>query len=304
MLTTENFIKRSKISHGDKYDYSLTQYKGKKVKVEIICKIHGIFKQLPINHRGGQGCPECGGSKKSTTELFIKKAIEIYGDKYNYDLVEYVNSKYKVNILCKEHGIFTQIPNDHLKGSGCNKCGGTHKSTTEIFIRKSIEIHGKTYDYELVDYKTNHIYVYILCKDHGIFKQKPNDHLSGYGCPKCSNKSKGEITILDYLIKNNIKYKSQYTFDDLKYKKPLKFDFGILDNNNKLLYLIEYNGIQHYEHIKFYHKTEEDFELSKYKDNLKINYCSRNNLNLLMIKYNEPIEEKLNKIFYKKHLTI
>ena len=56
---------------------------------------------------------------------FIAKAKDKYGDKYNYDKVEYLHSKSKVIITCPEHGDFLQSPNQHLKkrGTGCTKCG-------------------------------------------------------------------------------------------------------------------------------------------------------------------------------------
>lgn len=61
-------------------------------------------------------------TKRYTKEEFIKKAISIYGDVYDYSKVEYVNSKTKVCIICPEHGAFWQRPTDHLSGRGCVKC--------------------------------------------------------------------------------------------------------------------------------------------------------------------------------------
>jgi len=59
-LTTEEFIERAKKIHGDKYDYSEVNYINAKIKVEIICKIHGHFFKNPFDHLSGQGCPLCG----------------------------------------------------------------------------------------------------------------------------------------------------------------------------------------------------------------------------------------------------
>ena len=69
--------------------------------------------------------------RKLTTEEFIKKAIEIHGDRYDYSLVDYKTSVKKVKIICKKHGVFRQIPNDHLRGSGCPRCN-TGKSGIKI----------------------------------------------------------------------------------------------------------------------------------------------------------------------------
>ena len=131
-------------------------------------------------------------SKKLTKEEFIKRAREIHGDKYDYSKVEYVDCKSKVIIICPEHGEFEQIPDSHLHGSGCPKCGGTSKSNTEEFIEKAKEIHGDKYDYSKVDYKGNKSKVIIICPEHGEFEQIPDSHLRECGCPTCSNKRKGE----------------------------------------------------------------------------------------------------------------
>ncbi len=58
-----------------------------------------------------------------TTEMFIERAVVIHGNKYDYSLVEYVNSKTKVKIICPNHGVFEQFPTGHLQGNGCFHCG-------------------------------------------------------------------------------------------------------------------------------------------------------------------------------------
>ena len=69
-LTTEEFIEKSFLIHGDKYDYSLVEYRGSNEKIIIICKEHGEFEKTPNNHLRGQGCPECSTkyNKKSKAE--------------------------------------------------------------------------------------------------------------------------------------------------------------------------------------------------------------------------------------------
>ena len=59
-LTTEEFIKKAREVHRDKYDYSKVEYVNSKVKVTIICPEHGEFSQFPQKHLLGQGCPNCG----------------------------------------------------------------------------------------------------------------------------------------------------------------------------------------------------------------------------------------------------
>lgn len=106
---------------------------------------------------------------------------------------------------------------------------------------------------------------------------------------KCSS-SYGEKIIYSILKENNIKFITQKTFDGCKFKKSLKFDFYLPDYNT----CIEYNGEQHYRSVDFY-GGDEGYELSKIRDNIKNNYCLNNNINLLIIKYNDDIISKLEK---------
>jgi len=190
--TTEEFIAKAKEVHGDRYDYSPTRYVNSRTKVDIRCFEHGVFKQRPGDHLSGKGCPECGGSRKLSTEEFIARAKEVHGDRYGYSPTRYMGSKTKVSILCPEHGVFKQTPNDHLKGHGCPKCGkeqeaNARRSSTEEFIAKAKEVHGDRYGYTLTCYTDSATKVDIYCFEHGVFQQTPNDHLSGRGCPRCSS---------------------------------------------------------------------------------------------------------------------
>jgi len=198
--TTETFINRSKDTHGDKYDYSLTEYVSSREKVIIVCSEHGKFEQEPVSHIRGRGCPQCGieartETKTKTQEQFIKEAVEIHGGKYDYSLVEYTNNKGKIKSICPEHGIFEQTSNSHLSGHGCPKCHLEKVHTLKLgttlkFIDKAVNVHGDKYEYKKTEYGVNSKEnVTITCKHHGDFQQMPNSHLSGQGCPKCGKES-------------------------------------------------------------------------------------------------------------------
>lgn len=296
--TKEEFISEAKLIHGDKYDYSLVDYKGNKSKIYIGCKYHGNFLQVPSSHLIGNGCKKCAMeklaiSKRISRDEFILKSQDIHKNKFNYDKVIYTNVFADVIIICKIHGEYTQIPHNHLRGHGCPKCSNNKRLSVEDFMNKANEIHYNKYIYGKIDSIVNNKQeINIMCRKHGEYKQNICNHLNGQGCPKC-NSSKGELQIESILKENNIKYKPQYSFSDLKYKRGLLFDFGVLDENGNLLYLIEYNGKQHYEFIDYLHKTEEKFEIQKVRDKLKENYCKVNNIPLIIIKYNENINEKL-----------
>ena len=128
-LTIEEFIEKAKIIHGDKYDYSKVEYVNSMVKVCIICPIHGEFFVKPNDHIHKKcGCVKCSGRYLSNKEAFVEKARLIYGDKYDYSKVNYINNKTKVCIICPIHGEFWQRPNDHLNSSGCPICNSNIKS--------------------------------------------------------------------------------------------------------------------------------------------------------------------------------
>jgi len=114
-LTKEEFIKRSKEIHGNKYDYSLVEYENMKTYIKLICPIHGKFKIYPNNHIHKKcGCWKCKKTYKLTKEEFIKRSKEIHGNKYDYSLVKYKNNRTKVKIICPKHGIFEKTPNKNI----------------------------------------------------------------------------------------------------------------------------------------------------------------------------------------------
>ncbi len=286
----KEFIKKSNIRHNDKYNYNLVDYVHSRVKVKIICPEHGEFKQEPAAHTRGDGCPYCGGTKKLTTSLFIKRAKAIHGDKYDYSLVKYITSQDKVDIICQEHGIIKQRPASHLLGFGCEICGGSGKLNTNIFILKAKSIHGNTFDYSETIYSGNREKVKIICQKHGEFEQTPNAHLAGNGCFMCKE-SKGEKEIRLLLEGNGISYISQHRFDDCRNILPLPFDFYLPEHN----ICIEYDGEHHFI-IKEFFGGERGLKDRQKKDNIKTDYCNKNNIKLLRIKYNENIINKLNKV--------
>lgn len=136
-LTTEEFVERAKLVHGDKYDYSITNYTGIENPISFICPEHGVVTQIANVHLHTKiGCAACAGNKKLTTEEFIDRAIKVHGDKYDYSQVNYINTATKVKIICSKHGEFWQAPQDHIQGKGCPKC---RQSKGEMFISNVLD---------------------------------------------------------------------------------------------------------------------------------------------------------------------
>ena len=300
--TKEEFIRESKEIHGDKYDYSKVEYKNATTKVIIICPIHGDFPQTPYKHLSGQGCKKCGGNNQLTKEEFIEKARKIHGDKYDYSNVNYINMRTKVIITCPKHGNFKQTPNKHINGRGCRDCqyekiAELHRLDTKEFIKRAREIHGDKYDYSKVNYVGCEDEVIIICPKHREFSQIPLVHLNGSGCPKC-NSSKGEIAVRNYFIENEINFIEQKKFKDCKDKYPLPFDFYV----SKYNLCIEFDGLQHFMIIKRSKKitdeqAKENFKIIQSHDQIKNEYCKLHNINLLRIRYDENVKERLTEYF-------
>jgi len=289
--TTDSFIERAKKLHGDKYDYSKVDYKGKDMNVCIICPKHGEFWQTPHNHLSGAGCPKCKNeyiSKKysDTTETFIEKAKKVHGDKYDYSKVNYINSRTKVCIVCPEHGEFWQRPNNHLNGWGCSKCSGSEKKTTKTYIEQAKLVHGDKYDYSELEYINNKTKVQIICKEHGVFETYPNHHLyMGIGCPKCTI-YKLEKEVMDMLDEMKIKYIWQYKPEWLK---PKSLDFYI----PSLKVAIECQGEQHYRPIKFY-GGDVKYKRQVESDLIKAQKCANNEVKLIYYTNIDSIEKNEN----------
>ena len=85
-ITINDFIEKPKLIHGNKYDYSLVDYKNQRTKIKIICPLHGEYEQTPNKHLQNRGCPHC---KMSKGEIKIKKYLDeknihyIYEHKFN-----------------------------------------------------------------------------------------------------------------------------------------------------------------------------------------------------------------------------
>lgn len=120
--STTDFISKAIVLHNNKFDYSLVKYCSAHEKVDIICPVHGHFKQAASNHLKGHGCPNCTYNN-GNIENFINKANLIHNNKYIYDKAIYKQNKTKLIITCPKHGDFNQTPDKHLnRNYGCPIC--------------------------------------------------------------------------------------------------------------------------------------------------------------------------------------
>lgn len=287
---TEEFIEKAKNVHGDRYDYSLVDYKNNRTQVEIICKIHGNFLQTPSGHLGGKGCKECGKEKSKedtrsrimlSKDEFIKRANIVHKNLYDYSKIEYVDTRTKIKIVCKKHGSFLQTPQKHMSGRGCPTCGRERTtehnfSNTQDFIYKAKHLHGDLFSYKKVDYKGADIKTEIICKKHGSFFQSPHNHLKGTGCPRCGvSASKFEIEIVNFI---KTFYLGEIVTNSKDIIPPMELDIYIPTLN----LAIEFNGgYWHSEKFK-----PKDYHLLKY------NLCKEKDIRLISIWEWEIVKDK------------
>ena len=232
-LTTTDFIKKARSVHGEKYDYSKTEYTKSDEKVCIICPKHGEFWQAAASHLSGNGCPLCAidmlslrpsqkgipKKKRITTEMYIDKAKEVHGNKYDYSKTQYTGRNQNVCIICPEHGEFWQNAGNHLQGSICPKCAGSYSPTTEEYVEKVKRIHQNKYDYSKVVYTKGRDKICIICPEHGEFWQSAAGHLNGQGCPKCSPNRKLDTN--SFIAEARIVHGDEYDYSLVDYVDAL-----------------------------------------------------------------------------------
>ena len=159
-----------------------------------------------------------------STDDWIKKAKEVHPE-YVYDKVNYINCHKSIIVTCPKHGDFSVVPKEFIKPKyKCFKCTkeekGLSKSTT--FIERAKVIHNNKYDYSKVepfnDYKKN---IIIICPEHGEFKQSPNAHLMGRGCPKCRMKKswdiRGRKTTEEWIKEARAVHGDKYDYSKVEY---------------------------------------------------------------------------------------
>lgn len=98
--------------------------------------------------------------------------------------------------------------------------------------------------------------------------------------------SRGEIKIEEILTQAGLNFQEEYSFDDLVTSsgRPLRFDFAVFDDNDELDFLIEYQGIQHYE-AKSKFGGFAGLRKQQFNDRQKRDYCRKHNIILLEIPY-------------------
>lgn len=273
------------------YEYEIIKYSSKGIyTIEEFAKIIGVTKGSLRRYLSNNNI---SWKRKNYIKHNIKK-----GDRFNYlTIIKEIKNSKRRTFLCKcDCGNYTEVTLEHLISGHTKSCGCFQKKQVsnkyENLIGKKfgkltvIELK-ESYRNPLNKNDINRIW-YCKCDCGNIIEVKTSLLNSGkkFSCEKCNTKkSTGEKIIENLLIENKINFKKEYTFPSLKSEKNrlLRFDFAILDNNNQLQYLIEFDGEQHYKKVDYFTNQKESINRDKQKNK----FCLDNNICLIRIPYYE-----------------
>lgn len=272
------------------------KYTDSQTKILHKCKIDGYeWFATPSKILYGKGCPKCAGSMLKTHEEYIEE-LKIKNPSI-IAIGRYINHITKIRHKCLIHNYeWETTPSDILSGRGCPMCRGEKirdklvKSHDEYVNELSIVNKNIIVLEKYINARTKIKHKCLIC---GLeWDACPDSLLHDGGCPNCKNKSIGEKKISIWLDNNNIQYEKQKVFIDCRDKHPLPFDFYLQNYN----ILIEYNGIQHYEPVEYF-GGKEKFESQVKRDNIKKEYCKKNNISLFEIPYYSDLDEELKRLY-------
>lgn len=154
--------------------------------------------------------------RRKDQDVYINELKVIYGDTYDFSLVNYIGQNSKLTLICSEHGNFEQWAGHLLKGIGCQKCSMEEQVKKMIkplhkFVSQADVAHVGKYDYSKVVYNGCKNKVEIVCHDHGSFFMTPDNHINGSnGCKECGKISVSEA---QKKIKRGDRSKSKLVLD-------------------------------------------------------------------------------------------
>lgn len=292
--TYERFMNRAQKVHGDKFDYGTItpeHITGANAHVPIRCKTCGYRWSPTISHHINDktGCPDCLGHIPYTYDLFMKRAAEVHGDKFDYSAVtpEHIKGNTStIPVKCRTCNYqWTPLINNHITaGQGCPDCKGYARWTYERVIKRSKEIHGDRYNYEEVtpDHIDNaNSRIPVSCQEYGHrWTPTINDHINGrHGCPRCK-KSKGERACADILTDLSIPFRMEVIHSFMPNRK---YDFEFEYNGST--WFLEFDGEFHFIRCKLYDPDLNAFEERQGRDIEKTEAILRNGHKLIRIDY-------------------
>lgn len=274
-----------------------TKFKNTKSLMKFKCKcgnpFETTFERFRLHKRQ---CDECGRKMMVEKQKLSYEEVKTFIENAGCELLdeEFNNTKEKLHLKCSCGEPFEKsFEKFKSVAQCCPKCSyekiSNDQTFTYEFVKTFVEENSNC---KLTSQEYNSIsdYLNFECECGEPFSTTFSSfrHNNQRSCKKCSNsQSKGEQIIELFLKENNLKYETQFKFDDLLAKnnrQKLRFDFAVFKDER--INLIEFDGKQHFQEVEYFGGNEA-FETLKYNDNNKNEYCKLNNLNLIRIPYFE-----------------
>jgi len=248
--------------------------------------------------------------KITSYEEVVKKLKEIGMEEYEI-VTEFQGAKIPLGVRCKKcNTIAKRYVSQLYKKCYCTRCSIERRNKAKIVPYEEIQ---RRIDEQYGAGKYVPISEYIDTRIHMDFKHTecgfewsvtPQNITRGYACPHCNKAttSKGERMLYEIFNEYNINYKTEVSFEDLKVQKKLRYDFGIYDGNDNLLFLIEYNGQQHYKDVKYFKKSGYNLQIRREYDLMKIKYARKNKIPLCIIPYTYRSKRKITNLLIKNKI--
>lgn len=244
----------------------------------------------------GLGCAKCKyANARLTHEEFSSNIAKRYkGDIVIMDTVRYVSGNTKMHFIHSKCGKESlEVASKLYKTGTCHHCkgnSGTRIGTTANFIVKLRETYNGEYELSPEsEYTGAHNKVTITHTTCGhTWDVRASHILHTSGCPMC-NLSKGEKIIKEILDELGCSYKREVLMEGCKSSRLLPFDFGIYSEDGSLLYLVEYDGEQHFQAFDHF-GGQRKLESTQRNDTIKNTYCESNGITLIRFKYTDSTQ--------------
>ena len=293
-MTKEEFCKE--------YNYSLSTLKTSFGRIQNSMKNKGYI----VKRTGSWPNPDYQVTFDETLipEKKVTLNTRLIGQRFGHlTVIEDTGKRLHRSIIwkCKcDCGNEHEVTSNNLNGGQVNSCGKQNCPYHRTFENLKGQRFGKLVAMYPTSMKDgSHMYWVCQC-DCGNQHEVASNHLKRGSVQSCGciSTSIGEMNIKKILEDNNIEYKEQITFDDLKNIKPLRYDFGIY-KNGKLVRLIEFDGIQHFEEQDYF---THNLTSIKNNDIIKNKYSKDNNIPLVRIPYWERDKMTLEMLLGKEYL--
>jgi Zn-finger nucleic acid-binding protein len=289
----DELIKSKNITRVDNYISSHT-------KINFSCVTCGnVWASKPYKIIQGNGCPKCNGGVRMTNEEFDKSIA----NKNVVRISDYMGYESPIKMKCLKDGHIweeSRARNIIKEKTPCPLCYNTYKSEEQI----DLEIRSCNKNIQRLDsIKRMKDKIHFRCNiDNEIFLQSPIGIIwHGYGCPFCKRKRERFVKELLQKSVECIDYQKAIFYNGKRYI----VDFFI---EGKKKIIIEYNGKQHYEPVRFggmsYDRAEKCFETQKVRDCAVKKYCEENQIVLVELPYWLNDSEIINKVEEMKWLLM